>query len=101
MHYQDYQIVLSSDLELTPKEFATVWNASPECRAISEAQLKPEKGTAFEPVTLTVILISVGTEIAAHALYDLVKGLVQKAHAEKQQQASQQQSPQSAKPHKH
>ena len=92
MNYQDYQIVLSSDLGLTPEEFAAEWNASPEYHDISEAKLIQEKGATFEPITLTVILLTVGTGAAANLVSDLVKSLVQKAHDKKRQQTSQQQS---------
>ena len=88
----NYQIELSSDLGLTPEEFAAAWNTSPECQAVSEARLLREKGDTFEPITLTVILITVGTGAAANLLSDLIKSLVQKARDKKQQQTSQQQS---------
>lgn len=100
MNDKDYQIVLSSDLGLTPEEFATAWNASPECRAISEAKLTQEKGGTFEPITLTVILITVGTGVAANLLSEFIKSLVQKAHEKKQQETSQQQSTPPAQFHK-
>ena len=100
MNYKNYQIALSPELGLTPEEFATAWNANPECQAVSEAKLSHEKSGTFEPITLTVILITVGTGVAANLISDLIKGLVQNVHNKKQQQTSHQQNLPPAQFHK-
>ena len=79
----DYQIALSPDLEITPEEFATVWNESAENRAITEARLSQAKGVQYEPITLTLILFTVGTGVAVNVLSDLIKDTVQRIRDKK------------------
>ena len=86
MDYQDYQIVLSPDFDLTAEEFTTAWNANPECRALSEAQLVQGKGTTFEPITLTSIALTVATGVATELISALIKGLIQRIYEKKQSQ---------------
>jgi hypothetical protein len=85
MNNQDYQIVLSPDLELTPEEFTAAWNVASESRAISEARLKTAKGTSFEPITITIILITIGTGVATNVLSDLIKNLIQDIREKRKQ----------------
>jgi hypothetical protein len=100
MDYQDYQIALSPTLGLTAEEFTAAWNADPECRALSEAQLVSGKGTTFEPITLSLILITIGTGVAANLLSDLIKNLIRRTYEKKQSQLSPQSIP-PTQPHKH
>src|SRR5437667_7582280 len=83
---EDYQIVLSPDLELTPEEFAAVWNANPESRAISEAHLSADKSLSFEPITIATVLITVGTGIATNVVSELIKNLIQDMREKGKQQ---------------
>lgn len=82
---EDYQILLSPDLELTPEEFTAVWNATPESRAISEARLSSAKGTSFEPITIATILITIGTGVAIDVLSELIKSLIQDIREKRKQ----------------
>lgn len=86
MNYQDYQIAFSPDLELTPEEFAAAWNAHPESHAISEARLSSVKGSSFEPITIAVILITVGTGVATNVVSELIKNLIQDIREKRKQQ---------------
>lgn len=86
MNYQDYQIALSPDLELTPEEFTAAWNANPESYAISEAHLSLAKSTSFEPITIAVILITIGTGVATDVISELIKNLIQDIREKRKQQ---------------
>src|SRR5437588_593424 len=79
----DYQIALSPDLEITPEEFAAAWNEAAAKRAISEARLAQAKGVQYEPITLTLILFTVGTGVAVNVLSDLIKDTVQRLRDKK------------------
>ena len=79
----DYQIALSPDLETTPEEFAAAWNESAENRAITEARLSQAKGVQYEPITLTLILFTVGTGVAVNVLSDLIKDTLQRIRDKK------------------
>ncbi len=82
----EYQIALSPDLGLSPEDFAAAWNANPGSRAISEARLSSVKGTSFEPITIAVILITIGTGVATDVLSELVKNLIQDIREKRKQQ---------------
>ena len=83
---ENYQIVLSPDLELTSEEFAAAWNANPESRAISEAHLSADKGLSFEPITIATVLITVGTGVATNVVSELIKNLIQDVREKRKQQ---------------
>ncbi len=95
MDYRTYQIVLSPDLELAPEEFAVAWNTHSESRAISEACLSSAKGTSFEPITVAIILITIGTGVATDVLSELIKNLIQDIREKRKQQ----QQPSGKAPH--
>jgi len=76
--YQDYQIVLSFDLDITPEEFADAWNETTEARDLAEANVTAPAGTSFEPITLAAILITVGTGIAINIVSDQIKEVIQR-----------------------
>jgi hypothetical protein len=82
----NYQIALSPDLEFTSEELAAAWNESPESSAISEARLSSVKGTSFEPITITVILITIGTGVATDILSELIKNLIHDIREKRKQQ---------------
>jgi hypothetical protein len=79
----DYQIALSPDLEITPEEFAAAWNENAKNRAITEARLSQAKGSSFEPITLTLVLFTVGTGVAVNVLSDLIKDTLQRIRDKK------------------
>ena len=87
--YQDYQIVLSPDLDFTPEEFAAAWNETTTARDLAEANVTSPAGTSFEPVTLAAILITVGTGIAINVISDQIKEVIQHIRDKRSQQKEQ------------
>jgi hypothetical protein len=75
----DYQIALSPELGLSPKDFADAWNEAPDCRAAAQATLSRPSSAQYDPTLLTVtltVLSSLALGVASNALYDLIKELL-------------------------
>ena len=82
----EYQIAISPDLDLSPEDFAAAWNEAAEFRAMAEARLSSAKGTSFEPITIAVILITIGTGVATDVLSELIKNFIQDIREKRKQQ---------------
>jgi hypothetical protein len=48
MDYQDYEIVLSPELEISPADFVTAWNETAETHDFAEARLSESSGVLFD-----------------------------------------------------
>ena len=71
----EIKVVFSQKLDIEPAEFVAVWNDTPECREIVEAQLSQQTKTQFaDPLSAAVGFV--GGAIAGGALYDGVKVVV-------------------------
>ena len=83
----DYQIALSPDLGLHPEAFAAAWNATAECRAVSEARVATSTAAQFDPSltnALMVVLGNVAVGLATNILYDLIKDALAKRGVSRQ-----------------
>jgi hypothetical protein len=74
----NYQIALSPDLGISPEDFVSTWNESPECRAVADARVEAGTTRSFEPLSVGAILIGLVSGIATNALYDLIKNALVK-----------------------
>jgi hypothetical protein len=54
----EIKVVFSPKLDIDPTEFIAVWNDTPECREIAEAQLSQQTRTQFADVSLLAIILS-------------------------------------------
>ena len=89
--YQDYQIILSSDLDISPEEFADAWNESTKARDLAKANVTTPQGTSFEPITIAAILITVGTGIAVKVISDQINEVlkqIREKHSQQKKQAT-------------
>src|SRR5258706_13126079 len=89
MDYQLYQIALSPDLGITSEEFATAWNEIPEYRSITEARFSQAKETQYDATLVAGILISIATNVASSAFYDLIKDVIRRLQDKKGAQSIQ------------
>ena len=76
----EYKVVFSPEMDVNPKDFAEIWNNTPECREIAKAEASKVQGTEFDMGITAVILLGIGTSIAGAALYDLIKKLFKDKH---------------------
>jgi hypothetical protein len=79
----EYKVVFSSEMDVNPKDFAEVWNNTPECGEIAKAEASKVQGTQFDMGMTAVILLSIGTGVASNAIYDLIKNLIKKKLGQK------------------
>ncbi len=75
---QEYQIALSSDLDLAPVDFAAAWNEDSETHSIAKAHVVPSTGTHYDPTLIAGALIRITTGLASNVLYDLIKQILAK-----------------------
>jgi hypothetical protein len=68
----DVEIALSPGLDVSPDAFAEAWNADPDCRALSQAEVRRKGGTQFEPLTLAAFLAGVAGSVAASVISHLI-----------------------------
>ncbi len=76
----EYQIALSPNIDLSPAEFVTAWNATDETHSVAAASLIPSTRTNYDPI-LTEVVVTLGTigiGIVTNALYDLIKQIIVK-----------------------
>jgi len=86
MDYRLYHIALSPDLDITPEEFADAWNEAAETRAIdADIQLSQASGAKFFDPVLAAALLSVPANVASAAIYDLIKGIINRLQEKKGQ----------------
>src|SRR5438132_1023107 len=84
----DYQLMVSPDLDLSPSEIATAWNADAQASTLAQAQLAPSQAKQFNPAVdmIVALMTSVGAPVSlgllTNALYDVLKGAVMKKHGE-------------------
>ena len=72
----NYQIALDPRLDLSPAEFVTAWNETPECLAAGKADAATAINKGFDPALATAVatvVSSVMAGIAANIFYDLIK----------------------------
>jgi hypothetical protein len=82
----DYQVALSPDLDITPEEFARAWNEDAETREHATAYFTDARAAKFlDPSLLVAAMLSVPANVASAALYDLIKGVVERLRKEKGQ----------------
>ncbi|HEU5383750.1 MAG TPA: hypothetical protein VFV38_50770 [Ktedonobacteraceae bacterium] len=70
---EDYYIVLSPDLGLSPEEFIASWNEGEECREKAVARLVSPSNQQYDIGLFAEILLSLVTNMASSAVYDLIK----------------------------
>jgi len=76
METKAYQLILSPDLDLSPSEVVTAWNADTQASTIATVHLVPSEAKQFDPTLLEgiVTLVStVGVGILTNAIYDVLK----------------------------
>ncbi len=82
----DYLVALSPDLDITPEEFARAWNDSAETSKRATALFTDAKTTKFmDPSLLYAAMLSVPANVASAAIYDLIKGVIERLRKEKGQ----------------
>ncbi len=79
----EYQLVISPDLDITPAEFAAAWNENAENRALSEAVVEPAKGAQYDPITLALIIFTIGTAVASGVLSQQINDTIQRLRNKK------------------
>ena len=71
-----YHIALDPKLAVSPAEFITAWNQTPECLAVGKAERSAEASAEFDPLlaaALVTIASSLLVNIASNIFYDLIK----------------------------
>ena len=76
----EYKVVFSPEMDVNPKDFAEIWNNTPECWEIAIAEASKVQGTQFDMGITAVVLLGIGTSIAGTALYDLIKKAFKDKH---------------------
>ena len=83
MSQQNYEVLLSPELAITPQEFAQAWNETPETRTLATAHLSEPKGATFIDPLLVGALLSIPATVASSALYDLIKDIIHRLQQKK------------------
>jgi hypothetical protein len=78
MSQQEYEVVLSPELDITPEEFADAWNELAEARERGQARTTAVRGTTFDPTLVITVLISVTTGVASNVIADLIMKVLEK-----------------------
>jgi hypothetical protein len=68
----EYKVVFSPEMDVNPKNFAEIWNNTPECREIAQAEASKVQGTQFD-MGVTAVILSIVTSAVGTALYELIK----------------------------
>jgi len=68
----EYKVVFSPEMDVNPKNFAEIWNNTPECREIAKAEASKVQGTQFD-MGVTAVILSIVTSAVGTALYELIK----------------------------
>lgn len=90
----NYKITLVPALGISPDDFVTTWNDTPECRDIAIARIAESrtKTRSFDPSLLTgalAVLGSVAAGVGTNALYDLIKKALTRTGVKKQMEITQ------------
>ena len=73
METKTYQLILSPDLNLSPSEVVTAWNANAQASTIASVHLVPSEAKRFEPTLLVTLVSTVGFGLLTNAIYDVLK----------------------------
>jgi hypothetical protein len=61
---EEYRIILSPDLDITPEELVAIWNVTPECQEVGHIEISSgSTAKLFEPSTFTMVLKVFGVAI--------------------------------------
>lgn len=88
----EIKVVFSPKLDIDPAEFIALWNDTPECREIAEAQLSQQTRTQFADVPLKVIVIltglaNIGVTITTNIVSNRLDEFLKNKFADKQEQS--------------
>ena len=94
----NYKIALPTELGISPDDFVTSWNDTPECREVAIARLAQSRPTtrSFEPGLLTgamAVLGTVAASLGTNALYDLIKQALTRKGVRRQIEITQTEQP--------
>ena len=86
----EIKVVFSPKLDINPAEFIALWNDTPECREIAEAQLSQQTRTQFADVPLKVIVIltgivNIGATITTNIVSNRLDEFIKNKFADKQE----------------
>src|SRR6266487_3886758 len=73
---EEYFLVLSPEIGLSPREFVSAWNEEEECRTVAIAHSLTPAGRQYDLNLFADILLALVTNIASSTLYDLIKKTV-------------------------
>lgn len=76
----EYRLIFSPDIDLDPEAFVETWNEDDTCRqqAVAEAR-EPSRERSFDAAPdLMMFLANVGAGVAASAIIELVKRVLEK-----------------------
>ena len=82
----EYQLMIAPDLNITPDEIATAWNAGAQASSLAEAQLTQSQAKHFNPLLDTIVTLittgggTVALGLLTNALYDVLKARVMNKH---------------------
>jgi hypothetical protein len=88
----EYQIALPPDLDLSPADFVTAWNAESRTRTIAEARLTSSGSKQYDPSLADgalALLSTISIGVATNAIYDLIKQMLVKHGVKKHTQITQ------------
>jgi hypothetical protein len=73
----EYQLVLPSEIDLSPSEIVQAWNEDQQASALGEAHVTTVPTKQFDPTLIVAgvvaLVSSVGTGLLTNALYDVLK----------------------------
>ncbi|MEO6890615.1 MAG: hypothetical protein ABI324_16640 [Ktedonobacteraceae bacterium] len=78
MTRQEYEIVLSPKLPISPTEFAAAWNELAETRTLGEAHVEQTRGALYDPTLIATILITVLGGAAANVISGYIMKVLEK-----------------------
>jgi hypothetical protein len=77
----EYKVVFSPEMDVNPKDFAEIWNNTPECREIAKAEASKVQDTQFD-MGVTAVILSIVTSAVGTALYELIKKAFKGKHSD-------------------
>ena len=78
MPHQEFEVVLSPELGMTPETLAAAWNDLAEARTKGKARTTTAKGTTFDPTLFVTVIISVTSGVASNVIADLIMYVLEK-----------------------
>ena len=82
---ETYQLVLSTDLGLSPSDIVAAWHADQQAASKADIQLLSTTTRSYDPALLNQIITlttSVGTGVLTSAVYAALKAAVSKKHTQ-------------------